>query len=94
MAINGNYYVIDGNSWVVSYPQSTHQPTKAFEHCSADPPRIPYGALPWVRVKALEGRAHQIFVDLDPRGHHGSQELAVLHLLRRRYLFWGPVKTW
>ena len=42
-----------------------------------------------VRVKALEGRPHQIFMDPDTRGHHGSQELAILHFLPGR-CFFGP----
>ena len=43
------------------------------------------GPVAGVRVKALEGRPHQIFMDLDTRGHHGSQELAILHFLPGRF---------
>ena len=34
-----------------------------------------------VRIEAFEGRAHQIFVDLNARGHHGGQELTVTHFV-------------
>ena len=64
---------------ITCYNHRLHLSVDALDESPGPSPR--YAA---VRVKALEGRPHQIFMDLDTRGHHGSQELAILHFLPGR----------